>query len=386
MENFIIAPHGNILINRVLSPEHIVVAKTKTENLPQIILDEEQVKDAKNIARGVLSPLSGFMNEADFVSCVNKMKLANGTVWPIPFVLGVTEEKAEEFKTGDEVALIDKQQQLIAILEVGDLYTFDPAQVAFHVFGTTDKAHPGVARWYHMPPVLIGGKIDLVDNSKEPYYEYNLDPAETRFLFESRGWKTVVGFQTRNAPHRAHEYLQRCGLELCDGLFINPIIGEKKAGDFKDELIIETYDYMAKHIFPKNKVAFSILPARMNYAGPREAVLHAIIRKNFGCTHFVVGRDHAGVGDYYGTYAAQEVFDQIEDLGIHILKFEHSFMCLKCDTVATIKTCGHTDADRIPPSGSKIRKLLQEKKVVPATIMRPEIVDILLKTDDPFVS
>lgn len=385
MEHTLIPPHGNVLVNRVLKDKHAQEAKQRAADMVKITLDEEQVKDVKNIARGVLSPLTGFMNEADFIRVVDEMRLADGTVWSIPLVLDVSKEKAAELKSGEQVALVDEQGEPVALLQVADIYTYDAMHVGLHVYGTTDKEHPGVARWKSMQPMLIGGDIDLIDNSKEPYYDYNLDPTETRFLFAQRGWTTVVGFQTRNAPHRAHEYLQRIGLELCDGLFINPIIGEKKSGDFKDELIMQTYDYMAKSVFPKNKVVFSILPSRMNYAGPREAIMHAIIRKNFGCTHFMVGRDHAGVGDYYGTYAAQEIFDEIPDIGIQIVKVEHSFMCRKCETVATSKTCGHTDEDRIPPSGTKIRELLQAKKPVPTEIMRPEIVDILLAVDDPFV-
>ncbi|MBI2410352.1 MAG: sulfate adenylyltransferase [Candidatus Kerfeldbacteria bacterium] len=387
MEHVLIPPHGNVLVNRVLSPEHAKVAKEKAASLVQITIDEEQIKDIKNIARGVLSPLTGLMNEADFVRVVNEMRLANGILWSMPMVLDVSEEEAGRMKTGDEVALIDEQKNVIAILHVGDIYSYDAMHVTRQVYGTNDQAHPGVDRWMKMKPLLVGGLIDLVDNSKEPYYEFNLDPLETRFLFKTRGWKTVVGFQTRNAPHRAHEYLQRIGLELCDGLFINPIIGMKKVGDFKDEMIMKTYDYMAKQVYAKDRVVCSILPSRMNYAGPRDAIYHAIIRKNFGCTHFIVGRDHAGVGDYYGTYAAQEIFENIaaEDIGITILKLENSFMCKKCETVSTSKTCGHQDSDRVPPSGTKIRNLLTEKKPVPWEIMRPEVVEILLSVDNPFV-
>lgn len=385
MEHFLIPPHGNVLVNRVLSETHAAEAVKRAESLFSLTLNAEQVKDIKNIARGVLSPLTGFMNEADFVRVVEDMKLADGTVWPIPFVLHVTDEQAEQMKTGDEVALKDEAGTVVGMLHVGDKYTFDPAHVSRFVFGTEDREHPGVARWFGMNKNLVGGNIDLIDNSKEPFYDVNLDPAETRYLFQARGWKTVVGFQTRNVPHRAHEYLQRCALEIVDGLFINPIIGKKKEGDFRDEVIIKSYNYMIENFFPRDRAVFSILPARMNYAGPREAVLHAIIRKNFGCTHFVVGRDHAGVGDYYGTYEAHEIFDTIEDIGIQILRFEHGFFCHVCEGVASTKTCGHTDDDRVPPSGTKIRNLLTEKKPVPAEIMRPQIVDLLLEEDVLFV-
>ncbi len=385
MEHILIPPHGGTLVNRVLSDEHSKEALTKANVLFPLTLDEEQVKDVKNIARGVLSPLTGFMNESDFVRVVEEMKLVDGTVWPIPFVLDVSEEDAKELNTGDEVALKDLTGNLIGILHVGDVYGFDVEHVVKNVYGTDEDAHPGVAHWKAMKSKLVGGMIDLVDNSKEPFYDVNLDPAETRYLFKERGWKTIAGFQTRNVPHRAHEYLQRCALELTDGLFINPIIGKKKAGDFLDEVIIKAYNFMIQNFFPRESATFSILPARMNYAGPREAVLHAIIRKNFGCTHFVVGRDHAGVGDYYGTYAAQEIFDTIDDIGIEILRFEHSFMCRTCETMSTAKTCGHDDDVRVPPSGTKIRGFLSEGKPVPADIMRPQIVEMLLKEDDLFV-
>lgn len=386
MEHILIPPHGNTLVNRVLSAEHTEEAKKRAKSLTTIVLDEEKIKDVKNIARGVLSPLTGFMNEADFVRVVEDMHLLDGTVWSIPIVLDISTEKAEDLNTGDEVALVAQNGTTIAILHVGDMYSFELEYVVQHVFGTTDQKHPGVAHWAQLDPVLVGGLIDLVDNSKEPYNEVNLDPAETRFLFKERGWKTVTGFQTRNVPHRAHEYLQRCALEVVDGLFINPIIGKKKVGDFRDDVIIQSYHHMINNYFPKDSATFSILPARMNYAGPREAILHAIIRKNFGCTHFVVGRDHAGVGDYYGSYDAQDIFDSIEDIGIQILKFENAFMCDACETMATDKTCGHDDTHRTPPSGTTIRNLITEGKKVPVQMMRPDIVDLLLKEESPFVT
>lgn len=381
----LIPPHGGVLVNRILTQSAADLWKKKLAGMQKIVLHAELVKDVKNVARGVLSPLTGFMNEADFIRVVDDMHLADGTVWSIPLVLDVTEAQAKELHTGDDVALVDATDNLVAILHVGDVYQYDVTHVVQHVYGTTEDAHPGVAHWKALKPFLVGGKIDLIDNSKEPFYEVNLDPVETRYVFTQRGWKTIVGFQTRNAPHRAHEYLQRLGLELCDGLFINPIIGKKKAGDFQDEVIIASYMHMTKNYFPANRTVFSILPARMNYAGPREAILHAIIRKNFGCSHFVVGRDHAGVGTYYGTFAAQEIFDTIEDIGIKILKFENGFFCTECDCMATPKTCAHSDDVRVPPSGTKIRKLLTAGEAVPETIMRKDVVELILKQPKIFV-
>lgn len=385
MSTALIAPHGNTLVNRVLSQAAAEDVRQRAGAMVQIRLDEERIKDVKNIARGVLSPLTGFMNEADFTRVVDDMQLVDGTVWSLPVVLDVDKTVADSVRSGDQAALMDQAGNLVAVLHVADIYTYDVEYVAKQVFGTTDREHPGVAYWESMGNYLLGGLVDLVDNSKEPYNHVNLDPRETRFLFEQRGWKTVAGFQTRNVPHRAHEYLQRCALELTDGLFINPIIGKKKAGDFRDEVIIAAYTHMIAEYFPANSATFSILPARMNYAGPREAILHAIIRKNFGCTHFVVGRDHAGVGDYYGSYDAQKIFDTIPDIGIQILRFENSFMCDKCETMATDKTCRHSDEFRTPPSGTKIRNLITAKEAVPSKMMRPDVVAMLLKEDTPFV-
>ncbi len=374
-----------MLVNRVLREVDAQHWRDRAGSLRQIVIDEELIKDVKNIARGVYSPLVGFMTEPDFNRVIHEMKLADGTVWPIPFVLTVAEAVANDITIGETVMLVAADQTPVALLAVEDKYTFDEREAAQLIFGTTDEAHPGVKLLYDGAAWVLGGPIELLDNSKEPYNHYNLDPQETRFLFQEKGWKTVVGFQTRNAPHRAHEYLQRIGLEVTDGLFINPVIGKKKAGDFTDDAILAAYTYMITNVFPKNRAVLSILPLQMRYAGPREAILHAIIRRNFGCTHFIVGRDHAGVGKYYGTYAAQEIFDTIEDIGITILKLENSFHCKKCETVATAKSCAHPDDQRTGPSGTIIRQLLQAGEVVPDTIMRPEISQLLIQQGNIFV-
>ncbi|EKD78272.1 MAG: hypothetical protein ACD_41C00378G0003 [uncultured bacterium] len=374
-----------MLVNRVLREVDAQHWRDRAGSLRQIVIDEELIKDVKNIARGVYSPLVGFMTEPDFNRVIHEMKLADGTVWPIPFVLTVDEAVANDITIGEAVMLVAADHTPVALLAVEDKYTFDEREAAQLIFGTTDEAHPGVKLLYDGAAWVLGGPIELLDNSKEPYNHYNLDPQETRFLFQEKGWKTVVGFQTRNAPHRAHEYLQRIGLEVTDGLFINPVIGKKKAGDFTDDAILAAYTYMITDVFPKNRAVLSILPLQMRYAGPREAILHAIIRRNFGCTHFIVGRDHAGVGKYYGTYAAQEIFDTIEDIGITILKLENSFHCKRCETVTTAKSCAHPDDQRTGPSGTIIRQLLQKGEVVPDTIMRPEISQLLIQQGNIFV-
>lgn len=378
-------PHGNVLVNRVLREADAQHWRERAGSLRQLVIDEELVKDVKNIARGVYSPLVGFMNEADFTRVIHEMKLTDGTIWPIPFMLTVDEATARDITPGETVVLVSEDKQPVALLAVEDKYTYDAREAAQRVFATTDDAHPGVQLLYSQHAYALGGPIELLDNSKEPFNQFNLDPEETRLLFKAKGWKTVTGFQTRNAPHRAHEYLQRIGLEVTDGLFINPVIGKKKAGDFTDEAILVAYTYMVRDVFPRDRAVLSILPLQMRYAGPREAILHAIIRKNFGCTHFIVGRDHAGVGKYYGTYAAQEIFNTIEDIGITILKLENSFHCKKCETVATAKTCAHPDDVRTGPSGTIIRQLLQKGEVVPDTIMRPEISQLLIQQGNIFV-
>ena len=380
-----IKPHGNILINRVLKKEDAEKAKAKAKEFKAIALDEELVKDVKNIARGVYSPLTGFMGKDDFESVVHKMTLADGTIWSIPFVLDIDKKTADQLAVGEQIALVDDKKNPVALMNVREKYTYNKDDFSVNVFKTADPKHPGVKMVQEMKEILLGGDIELIDNSKEPYNQYNLDPSETRTLFKERGWNTVAGFQTRNAPHRAHEYLQRCALEITDGLFVNPVIGKKKPGDFEDQVILDSYNYLIDNFFPKNRVVMSILPLKMRYAGPREAILHAIIRKNFGCTHFIVGRDHAGVGKYYGSFDAQNIFDDIEDIGMTILKFENSFYCKKCGHLATNKTCPHTKEDQIGPSGTLIRELISKGEIVPNEIMRPEISKILIDADKTFV-
>lgn len=380
-----IQPHGKILINRVLKKEDAAKAKKRAKEMKGIVLDSELVKDVKNIARGVYSPLTGFMCKDDFESVVHKMTLADGTIWSIPFVLDVDKKTADEINVGEQIALLNERKNPVAIMTVRDKYKYNKDDFAVNVFKTADKKHPGVKMVHDMKDWLLGGDVELIDNSKEPYNKYNLDPFETRTLFKERGWNTVAGFQTRNAPHRAHEYLQRCALEVTDGLFVNPVIGKKKPGDFEDQVILDSYNYLIDNFFPKNRVVMSILPLKMRYAGPREAILHAIIRKNFGCTHFIVGRDHAGVGKYYGSFDAQNIFDEIEDMGMTILKFDNSFFCKKCGHLATGKTCPHTKEDQIGPSGTLIRELISKGEIVPEEIMRPEISKILINADKTFV-
>ncbi len=381
-----IKPHGGKLIQQIVrDEEEIEYWKEKATQLISIRLDSEQVKEIKNIARGLYSPLNGYMREDDFNSVTENLTLANGTVWPIPLALNVNSQKAKEIHIGRRLALRNEKDELIAILVVEDKYEFNQKETAKKVFGTSSKEHPGVSEMMNMHKTLIGGDILLIDDSKQTFNKYNLDPVETRVLFKEKGWKTVVGFQTRNAPHRAHEYLQKCALEIVDGLFINPVIGKKKSGDYTDNAILEAYNRAIKDYYNKDKVILSILPLKMRYAGPREAIMHALIRKNFGCTHFVVGRDHAGVGDFYGSYDAQEIFDKIPDIGIKILKFEHAYYCEICDNMATDKTCSHDEKFKVKPSGTLIREKIKTKKQIPEEMMRPEVLNTLQNMKNVFV-
>lgn len=378
-------PHGNKLIKRILLSEKKKEIEAHEQEYKKLIIDEELIKDTKNIARGVFSPLEGFMNKLELETVVDEMHLPTGVPWTIPIVLDVEKEIADKIVTGENILLTDKAGKLIALFLVEEKYTFDKSRIAERVYQTLDENHPGVYETLGKKDYFLGGKIDLIDDSREPFPDFNLDPRETRVLFREKGWGTVVAFQTRNPIHKAHEYIQRCALELVDGLFINPLMGRKKKGDFKDEMILESYKKMMSDFYPNDRVVMSILPTRMHYAGPREAIHHAIMRKNFGCTHFVVGRDHAGVGNYYGTFDAQKIFDRFPDLGIEPLKFEHSFYCRRCGSMATVKTCAHSDNDRVKPSGTLIRKMISEKQFPPEEIMRKEIAEILISADNPFV-
>jgi len=330
----------------------------------------------------VFSPLEGFLTREDYISVLNKGRLASDIPWTIPIVLDVSRDS--EVKEGNDAALVDEGRP-VAIMHVEDIYQYSKEELAQKVFGTTDSGHPGVAKVYHMKELLIGGKIDLIDEPKMPFAEYYLNPQATRRLFEEKGWQTVVAFQTRNIPHVGHEYLQKTALTFTDGLFINPVIGKKKSGDFKDELILKTYQVLIDNYYPKDRVVMSILPMEMRYAGPREAIFHAIIRKNFGCTHFIVGRDHAGVGNYYPPYAAQDIFKEFPDLGITPMFFRSFFYCKKCLSVANEKTCPHGSQEHIDFSGTKIREMLLRKEVPPEEMMRPEVSKIILDWESPYV-
>ena len=375
-------PHGGKLTNRVITGEERQRARERVNGLLYLDIAEETAKEVQNIAHGIFSPLDGFLTKQDYLAVVNDGRLASDLPWTIPIVLDISPDSG--ISDGQDVALVYKKKP-IAIMHVDEVYGYDRKELAAKVFGTADSRHPGVAKVKDMKELLAGGRVDLIDQIDIPFSRYYLRPAETRFLFKQKGWKTVVGFQTRNVPHLGHEYVQKTALTLADGLFINPVIGKKKSGDFKDGVILETYQALIDNYYLKDRAVMAILPMEMRYAGPREAIHHAIIRKNFGCSHFIVGRDHAGVGNYYLPYAAQEIFDDFPDLGITPIFFKSFFYCRKCLGVVSEKTCPHSEEDHINFSGSKIREMLLRGEIPAKEIMRPEVVKIILDHENPYV-
>ena len=388
----VIRPHGGVLTDRVLRGEMREAVRERAEQMVRFPLDPMGLSDLELISVGALSPLTGFMRKADYDRCVEEMRLTSGLVWSVPVTLAAEKDLADQIREGQEVALCEgaggpQGERILAVMEVAEKYPYDrevKEWEAREVYRTTEDAHPGVARLYRRGDVLLGGDVWLVDwpaATRTEFPELRHTPAQTRRMFARRGWRSVVGFQTRNPIHRAHEYIQKTALEIVDGLFVHPLVGETKKDDIPADVRIESYQAILRDYYPAERVLLGVFPAAMRYAGPREAIFHAIARQNYGCTHFIVGRDHAGVGKYYGTYDAQQIFDQFspEDIGITPFKFEHAFFCKKCGAVVSAKTCPHGREDWVFLSGTQVREMLERGEMLPEEFTRPEVARVLLE-------
>lgn len=376
-----IAAHGGTLINRIASDSQRQELLGKADTLPRVTLDARAVSDLEMIAIGGFSPLTGFMGQADYKNVVDNMLLDSGLPWSVPITLSVAEDIAEPLSIGSQIRLDDPEGNFIGVLDLSEKYTYDKKHEAIKVYRTEEDKHPGVKVVYDQGNINLAGDIWLLERQAHPLFpDYQIDPAASRAMFREKGWKTIVGFQTRNPIHRAHEYIQKCALEIVDGLFLHPLVGATKSDDIPADVRMTCYEVLMDKYFPQDRVILAINPAAMRYAGPREAIFHALVRKNYGCTHFIVGRDHAGVGDYYGTYDAQHIFEELDKsaLGITPLKFEHAFYCTRTEGMATAKTSPSAPEERIHLSGTKVREMLRRGELPPPQFSRPEVASILI--------
>ena len=375
-----IEPHGKALINCFAKENELPELNKEANKLESIVVSKRVLCDLEMFGIGAFSPLDGFTEKKDYNSIIEKMRLANGLIWPIPITLQVNKETYEKVKNQKRIALQDETNKAVAILDLKEIYQVDLKKEAELVFKTIDPNHPAVKYLLEAGEYYLAGKVTLLKHLYDEFPEYNLGCKKTREVFQEKGWKQVVAFQTRNPVHRAHEYLLKVALETVDGLMLHPTMGETKGDDIPADIRMKCYKEILNKYFPQNRTLLCIMPASMRYAGPREAILHAIIRKNYGCTHFIVGRDHAGVGNYYGTYDAQKIFSEFKpnELGITLLFFEHSFYCKSCSSMASYKTCPHEASNHVILSGTKVREMLRNGEIPPVEFTRPEIAKILI--------
>ncbi len=377
----LIPPHGGTLVQLVVDPARGATLQQQAQNLPRLRLSEREQCDLELLACGAMSPLTGFMGEADFAGVCSQMKLANGQPWSVPVTLSTDPQTAERLPVGGPLALCDDADRVLAVMTLREKYRHDKALECERVYRTADAAHPGVAVTMAQGDVCLAGPLEvLTARFDPPYADYRLTPAQTRAAFAQKGWRTAVAFQTRNPIHRAHEYITKCALEICDGLMVHPLVGQTQKGDIPADVRMRCYEALLSNYYSPANTLLAVWPAAMRYAGPREAIFHALIRKNYGCTHFIVGRDHAGVGNYYGTYDAQKIFDEVDPaaLGIIPLKFENSFWCKRSGAMATAKTANSSPDERVSLSGTAVRDMLARGERPPVEFTRPEIADILI--------
>ena len=380
-----ISPHGGTLVNGYAAEEQVEALKEEALGLSLVVVTPKQLSDAHMIAQGAFSPLQGFMGHEDYNSVVKDMRLANGELWPLPVTLAVNSHQAPGLKEGTRIALAQDDGEIVGVLSLEGKFRRDREEEAIKIYRTTETQHPGVANLYQDGDVLLGGKVTLfqehpaLEDGVSPHYR---TPAQTREAISKLGWNTVVGFQTRNPVHRVHEYIQKCALESVDGLLLHPLVEETKGDDIPASIRMRCYEVLLEQYYPPGRVLLTVLPAFMRYAGPREAVFHALTRKNYGCTHFIVGRDHAGVGSYYGPYDAQHIFKEIDPhvLGITPMFFENSFYCRRCQGMATEKTCPHGDEHKVSLSGTEVRAMLAQGKKPPEEFTRPEVARVLMES------
>jgi sulfate adenylyltransferase len=377
-----IAPHGGTLVNLLAADAEAASLRAEAANLPKLVVSDRELADLEMLAVGALSPLTGFQGERDYHSVLESMHLENGLAWAIPVTLSVDQDGAHRLGGAESVALCASEgAEPLAVLRIGEIYERDRAKEAVGVYQTEDAQHPGVAAMLAAGEFCVSGELRVISlPPHDDFLAYRLTPAQTRAAFAERGWRTVVGFQTRNPIHRAHEYIQKCALEIVDGLLVHPLVGATKGDDVPADVRMRCYEALFEGYYPKDRAMVSVFPAAMRYAGPKEAIWHAICRKNYGCTHFIVGRDHAGVGSYYGTYDAQAIFERFEpgELGIQTLNFEHSFWCNACEGMASPKTCPHGEETRVSLSGTKVREMLSNGERPPVEFSRPEVAEILI--------
>lgn len=378
----LISPHGGKLVDREARGAERESLLRASAKMPELTINARVEADLELIAIGALSPLEGFLGEADYLSVRDNRRLANGSVWTIPVTLSATAEERAKLNLGDDVALRTRDGRLVAVLHLAEIYKYDKRREAEAVYRTTEDKHPGVQVLYSQGEYLLGGRVTVVEHPNgHEFKQYRQTPSELRALFAEKNWQRIVAFQTRNPVHRAHEYIQKCAMETVDGLLLHPIVGETKADDIPAPVRLRAYETILEHYYPLERTVLAVLPAAMRYAGPREAIFHATIRKNYGCSHFIVGRDHAGVGNYYGTYDAQRIFLDFtpEEIGITPMFFDNTFFCRRCDGMASLKTCPHDATHHVSLSGTKVRELLSNGEIPPIEFTRPEVAEVLIE-------